>query len=109
MITYGFLKSSYVSALVKVSVRTHLLAFKEADADDTKQSLDSQRSKSPQIFVDLVIYAKFVIGRGHGDVVKKRHIGLVALSKRIHFLIALDVFCSKLTTIVMGISYISRS
>ena len=61
---------SLVSELVKVCVGTHFPAFKETDADDTKLSLDSQRSKSPQSFADLVIYVKLVIGRGNGDVVK---------------------------------------
>lgn len=65
-----FLKSSLVSTLATASVAAHFPAFKETDADDTKRSLDSQRSKSPQSFADLVIYVKLVIGRGNGDVVK---------------------------------------
>ena len=65
-----FLKTSLVSALATASVAVNFPAFKETDADDTKGSLDSQRSNCPLSFADLVIDVKLFVGRGHGGVVE---------------------------------------
>ena len=65
-----FLKSNLVSALATSSVAAHFAVFKETDADDTKGSLDSQRSNCPLSFADLVINVKLFIGTGHGNTVE---------------------------------------
>ena len=65
-----FLKSNLVSALATASVAAHFAALEKTDADDTKGSLDSQRSNCPLSFADLVINVQPFIGTGHGNTVE---------------------------------------